>query len=240
MGAVPSSVPKAVPTAVAPSSGNSVLVNSKAQRGPYKPMSGSSHVPAVPRSDQPDPLMATQPGYGGTGTAGRPLNNGSGAPSVPAQTTALFRRGPIDQHYLSEAEASNPYAVNRPAAPGLFTWVKTYVNGIFLGRQNVDTAGWQTRQAQQRTSYMRITPPAHGGGYAPETYVPRQLPQSDATYKYNPITGNDQPGVHILNRTTYGAGQTAGGVGGNQYTPAPGPPDTAAVQPQGGGMPTWG
>lgn len=242
MGAVPSAVPKAVPASVASST---VPVNSKAQRGPYRPMTGKSVVPAVPRTDPPDPEMATQPAYGTTGASGRPPASGSaGAPSVPVDGF-LFKRGPADAHYLVADEGGrDPYArVNNPPTRGMLTWVKAYVNGIWQGKQNVDSAGWQQRAPQQRTSWMRITPPPHGGGYAPETYDPRQLPQADNTYKFNPVLGNDQPGPRILNRTTYGAGQTAGGQGGNTYTPSPGPPDTtstASQPPQGGGMPVWG
>jgi hypothetical protein len=235
-------VPKSVPTAVAPSAGNSVKINERPQRGPYKPMSGSSYVPYVPGGEGSQDVRP-QPGYGGAGSSGSGPDTGTGAPSVPAMGGALFTPGPIDAHYQSQVQAANPYAVNRPRAPGLFTFVKAYANGIFLGKQNVGSTGWQTRQQQQRTSYMRITPPAHGAGYAPETFTPRQLPQRGQTYQYNPVTGNDQPGPGILNRTTYGAGQTAGGVGGNQYTPSPGPPATtstagAAANPS--GMPVWG
>lgn len=115
-------------------------------------------------------------------------------------------------------------------------------------------AGWKERHPQQRTSVMRNTLPPHGAGYAPETAVPHQLPQSPNTYKYNPqigtqaygsghvIAGGYQHG-RVLNSDTYGAGQTAGGIGGNQYTPAQGPPDTTSTAGNPGpasGMPTWG
>jgi hypothetical protein len=124
----------------------------------------------------------------------------------------------------------------------MFTWVKDYVNGIFLGKQNVDNAGWQTREAQQRTSVMRITPPPIANGYSPEWYLPKQMPQQPNTYKIIKSTGNDPYGTGVLNNDTFGAGQTAGGIGGNNYTPSVGQnPPTSAVQPSGGtGMPTWG
>jgi len=234
-------VPKSVPTAVAPSAGNSVAVNQKAQRGPYKPMAGSSYVPYVPGNDTPEDV-APQPGYGGAGSAGGPPAGGAGAPSVPALGGVLFTPGPIDAHYQSTVQAANPYKrVNSPRTRGMLTIVKAYANHVFNGRQNVSATGWQQNSPQQRTSWMRITPPAHGAGYAPETFTPRQLPQSDASYKFNPVTGHGDPGT--LNSSTFGAGQTAGGIGGNQYTPSPGPPQTtstagAAANPS--GMPTWG
>jgi hypothetical protein len=124
----------------------------------------------------------------------------------------------------------------------MFTWVKDYVNGIFLGKQNVDNAGWQTRQAQQRTSVMRITPPAHGDGYSPQTYLPRQMPQQPNTYKIIKSTGTQPYGTGVLNSDTFGAGQTAGGIGGAAYTPSVGQnPASYAVQPgTASAMPTWG
>jgi hypothetical protein len=156
---------------------------------------------------------------------------------------ALFRKGPADPHYLSEDEGDkNPYKkVNNPKTNGMLTFIKTYANGIFQGKQNVDNAGWQERGAQQRTSVMRVTTPPHGDGYAPETYVPNQMPQQARTQKFLPTTGPGDPGT--LNSSTYGAGQTAGGIGGNQYTPQPGPPETnstADTTTNPSGMPSWG
>jgi hypothetical protein len=165
-----------------------------------------------------------------------------GAPSVPLDGS-FWRRGPIDSHYQSEYDPYNPYGkVNNPPTRGMFTWVKDYVNGIFLGKQNVDNAGWQTREAQQRTSVMRITPPPIANGYSPEWYLPKQMPQQPNTYKIIKSTGNDPYGTGVLNNDTFGAGQTAGGIGGNSYTPSVGQnPPSNAVQPSGGtGMPTWG
>jgi hypothetical protein len=242
MSAVPKSVPSSVPSAV-PSASNSVPVNKQAQRGPYQPMTGSAVVPVVPRSDAPDPEMAQQPGYGTIGKTGATLQSGAtGAPSVPAQPTALWKPGPIDVHYQDQNQGGkNPYKVNRPKAKGLFTWVQNYANHIGLGSQNTDNAGWRQNGAQQRTSVMRVTPPAHGDGYAPQSYVPNQLPQQPNTYRFNPVIGNNDPGT--LNSSTFGAGQTAGGIGGNQYTPSPGPPETnstAQNASQDAGMPTWG
>jgi hypothetical protein len=240
-------VPQSVPSAVAPSAGNSVKINQRPQRGPHKPMTGKSYVPAVPANADPEDA-GLQPGYGGAGSAGGPPDTGQGAPSVPGMGGVLFTPGPLDVHYQSEVEAYNPYAVNRPAAPGLFTWVKGYLNHIGLGVQNTDTTGFRQTGAQQRTSWMRITPPAHGSGFAPATSTPRQLPQRANTSKYLPSTGTTRPGPVrgqgiVLNSSTFGAGQTAGGIGGNQYTPTPGPPETtstAGLVQNPGGMPVWG
>jgi hypothetical protein len=247
VGAVAPAVTSAVPSAV-PTASNTVVINGTPQRGPHKPMTGHSVVPYVPRTEEPRAdEMAWQPSYATIGTTGRTLESGSpGAPSLPVDGF-LFRRGPADPHYLVQAEGRNPYGkVNNPPTRGMLTWVKAYLNHVFNGKQNVDNAGWQQNSPQQRTSYMRITPPPHGAGYAPETAVPHQLPQQPNTYRFNPVLGTDAPGVvpgqaHILNRSTYGAGQTAGGVGGSNYTPPPGPPDTTPVaSPQASGMPTWG
>jgi hypothetical protein len=243
MGAVQQAIPSAVPSAVARA--GSVPVNGKAQRQPRIPMSGKSSVPYVPGGD---PAAGTpwQPSFATSGGTGAALAEGSaGAPSVPADGV-LFKRGPIDAHYLVPS-GQNPYArVNSPPTRGLFTWVKSFANHVFNGKQNVDNAGWQQSSPQQRTSYMRITPPALGGGYAPETYVPRQMPQQPNTYRFNPTTGNSAAGpvrgqALVLNSATYGAGQTAGGIGGSGYTEPVPPPDTVPVTPAGGGgMPVWG
>jgi len=242
-------VPPAVPSAISRASG-SAPVSTTAQRGPYQPVTGKSVVPEVPRTEQPgEAEMAWQPSYATAGTTGRTLESGSaGAPSVPVDGF-LFKRGPVDPHYTAQSGPS-PYArVNAPQPPRPLGIIKSFINGIFQGRQNVDEAGWQQRAPQQRTSYMRVTAlPSGEGGYAPETYVPRQLPQQPYTQRFLPVLGSSQPGVVpgqgiVLNRATFGAGQTAGGIGGNQYTPAPGPPDTTSTagQPQqASGMPTWG
>lgn len=243
MGAVTQAIPSAVPSAVARA--GSVAVNGKAQRQPYTPMSGKSVVPMVPGGEA-DAETPWQPSYATTGTTGKTLDEGSpGAPSVPVDGL-LFKRGPIDAHYQVPS-GQNPYAkVNNPPTRGMLTWVKAFANHVFQGKQNVDNAGWQQAAPQQRTSYMRITPPPHGAGYAPETATPRQQPQQPNTYRYNPTTGNSPPGVVpgqsiILNSSTYGAGQTAGGIGGNSYAIPVAPPATAPVAPQGdSGMPTWG
>lgn len=242
MGAVPQAVTSAVPSAV-PSASNTVAVNSTAQRGPHQPMTGSSVVPFVPSTEEPGGEMAWQPAYATAGATGQTLIDGStGAPSVPVDGF-LFRRGPIDPHYMVPSDR-NPYKrVNSPPTRGLLTFIKAYANHVWQGKQNVDSAGWQQPAPQQRTSYMRFLPPPHGAGYAPETATPHQLPQQPRTYKYGPVLGTDAPGLRILNSSTYGAGQTAGGIGGNQYTPTPGPPDTtstAGQAAQSSGMPTWG
>lgn len=234
---------RAVPSAVVPSALNSVDVLTEPQLGPYSPMTGKSRVPFVPNTVDPADAPPS-PGFGGLGTQGSQRNSGgAGAPSVPGMNGVLFTPGTIDQHYMSEAEGYNPVAkVNNPPTRGMLTWVKDYINGIATS-QDTDTAGWKARHPQQRTSHMRITPPAHGIGYAPEIFEPRQMPQGDNTYKYPPAIGTDVPGSGVLNSSTFGAGQTAGGVGGSQYTPSPGPPptfSTAAGDSPAAGMPTWG
>jgi hypothetical protein len=240
-----SSVSKAVPSAVAPSYENSVPVLTEAQLGPYEPMTGSSINPVVPRTEKDgDGEYHPQPGYGGVGDTDGQFNAGSeGAPSVPGMNGVLFTSGPIDSHYVSEAEERNPYAkVNNPPTRGMFTWVKDYLNHIAYGQVTTET-GFKISGPQQRTSHMRITTPPHGGGYAPETYVPRQLPQRPNTAKFLPATGTQGRGTGVLNSETLGAGQTAGGIGGNQYTPTPGPPSTnstAAASQSVNVMPTWG
>ena len=243
MGAVAQKITSAVPSAV--TKGNSVPVNQTAQRGPYEPMTGSSYVPYVP-GNEVDEETPWQPAYATVGKTGQTLTAGStGAPSVPGMNGALFTPGAIDPHYTVPS-AFNPYAkVNTHATRGMLTWVKAYANHVFNGKQNVSNTGWQQNSAQQRTSYMRITPPPHGAGYAPATSTPKQMPQQDRTYRFNPTTGNDLPGPrrgqgNVLNSTTYGAGQTAGGIGGSQYAPTPSGPDTVPVTSTSTSMPTWG
>jgi hypothetical protein len=240
-----SSVPKAVPSSVAASTSNSVDILTEPQLGPYRPMTGSSIVPVVPRTDTGNPAdINPQPKYGHAIDVGGQFEGGSaGAPSLPTDGY-LFKKGPIDPHYVSQAEVRNPYAkVNNPPTRGMFTWVKEYLNHIAQSPQNVDPNGFRNSPPQQRTSVMRITPPNHGAGYAPETFTPRQLPQSDNTYKYNPAIGTQAYGTGVLNSDTFGAGQTAGGIGGNQYTPTIGPPvttSTADAPPVAYSMPVWG
>lgn len=231
----------AVPSAVAPSAKNSVPVLTEAQLGPYQPMAGDQEVPQVgTHSDGDEPA---QPGYGGYSGQGAPPDTGTGAPSVP-DVALIYKAPPIDSHYLSEFEAKNPYSkVNNPPTRGMFTWVKTYLNHVFNGTQTVNEAGWQQNSPQQRNSVMRITPPPRGMGYDPETAAPVQLPQQPNTQKFLPATGTDPYGSGVLNSDTFGAGQTAGGVGGNTYTPSPGPPPTtqsSGYAAQDAGMPTWG
>lgn len=236
------SLKKSVPSAVAPSTGNSVPVLTEPVLGPYEPMKGSARVPEVPVHDQ-EGMPRAQPGFGGFGGNATQLGAGNtGAPSVPVDGF-LFKPGPIDVHYQNETQASNPYAkVNNPPTRGMFTWVKAFVNHIATS-QDVDNTGFRARHPQQRTSYMRAALPPHGAGYAPETFIPRQLPQHPNTYKFNPATGTGPFGAGVLNSSTLGAGQTAGGIGGNQYTPTPGPPattSTAGNVNDTSGMPTWG
>lgn len=236
---VPRSVPQSVPSSAA---GGNVEILTGAQLGPYRPMHGSTIAPAVPQVGDPSDAPP-QPGYGGSSGVSSQFNAGSsGAPSVPTRGF-LFIRQPIDSHYTSEAEGRNPYyKVNNPGTRGMFTFIKKYANHISLGTQNRTADGFKVSGPQQRTSVMRVTPPPHGGGFAPETSAPVQLPQRGNTYRYNPQTGSQPYGTGVLNSDTFGAGQTAGGVGGNQYTPAPGPPPTNSVtSPQdASGMPVWG
>lgn len=240
MGAVPKKTPSAVPSALDPA--NSLPINSTAQAGPYEPMTGSSNVPYVP-GGQGDEETPAQPSYATTGKIGQTLQDGStGAPSVPEQTGALWTQGPIDPHYTVPSDR-NVYAnVNNPPTRGRYTWIKAFANHVFNGKQDVDNAGWQQNSPQQRTSYIRMLLPPRGNGYSPESYVPNQLPQQPRTQQFLPTIGTDAPGVNILNSSTYGAGQTAGGIGGNSYTPPASPPSTNPVAPPQGdsGMPTWG
>lgn len=252
------SIPKAIPSAVAPStSSNNVDILTRPQLGPYKPMSGNAVIASVPRTEeegepraQPHwvspPESATSIGYGN-----------EGAPSVPPAefSGGFYPNEPIDAHYRSQVQVKDPYAkVNNPPTRGMFTWVKAYLNHIARTVQEVDPNGFRISPPQQRTSVMRVTPPPHGAGFAPETFIPRQLPQHANTAKFQPAIGSQAYGVTfvnggtgsakgVLNRDTFGAGQTAGGIGGNQYTPAPGPPptvSTAGTADNPSGMPTWG
>lgn len=257
-------VPKAVPSSVAPSAKNSVSYLTGPQAGPLNATVGTAHAPKVPSPEDapvndghvtPNPVMGNK--ACGTGTERE--SGSSGAPTVPDMNGVLFRKGPVDSHYQNEFQGGvDPYSkVNNPPTNGMFTFVKAYINGIFTS-QDTDNAGWNVRHPQQRTSWMRVTPPPHAdpAGYAPEIYEPKQQPQTPNTYKYNPQLGTQgygsgvaRPGGggyqlgRVLNSDTYGAGQTAGGIGGNQYTPQPGPPDTTSTAGRtesGSGMPTWG
>jgi hypothetical protein len=241
------SPPKAVPSAVPFSTGNdNVPVLTEPQKGPYNAPTGKAEIPVVPRSDdQTEKTLPAQPMYGTAVSRGGPPDNGLGAPSVPNMNGVLFTSGPIDEHYSSESQAFNPYGkVNNPATRGMFTFVKNFQNHYRRSQDKTNTGFENTPDwNQQRTSVMRVTPPPHGIGYAPETAVPHQLPQQENTYKYPPTTGTDQYGSGVLNSDTFGAGQTAGGIGGNNYTPQPGPPSTnsiTAVQQNPSGMPVWG
>lgn len=251
------SVPKAVPSAVAPTAQNSVNYLTGPQAGPLNASTNNSYAPKVPGGPTekvtPNPTMGSAPC-----TTGMERESGSsGAPTVPDMNGVLFRKGPVDSHYQSEFQGdTDPYhKVNNPPTRGMFTFVKGYINGIFTS-QDKDNAGWHVRHPQQRTSWMRVTPPPHGAGYAPEIYEPKQQPQNPNTYKYMPSTGTQPYGSgtprptgggyqhgRVLNSDTFGAGQTAGGIGGNQYTPTPGPPETnstAGNYTDNTGMPSWG
>ena len=157
----------------------------------------------------------------------------------------LFRKSPADAHYTDTREVNDPYdKVNNPAPRGRYTWIKTFINGIGLGTQNRENTGWNIRQPQQRTSVWRPLMPGHAAGFAPQTFTPRQLPQTPRWNRDIPIIGTDPYGTGVLNADTFGAGQTAGGIGGSRYTPPPGPPETISTADQGisnsSGMPSWG
>jgi hypothetical protein len=237
-------VNKAIPSAVAPSTGDTVRILTEPQLGPYTPMSGSSFVPPVPNVADPDEA-SPQPGYGyALGDGGQPSSGSAGAPKVPALGGALFRSPEIDPHYQVPSGADPYTKVNNPPTRGVYSWIKDYVNGIGLGQQDKTGTGFNNRAPQQRQSHMRPALPPHGIGFAPETFTPHQNPQQPNTYGYPPSTGTQAYGTGVLNSDTYGAGQTAGGVGGSNYTPTPGPPVTTSTASQdianGRGMPTWG
>lgn len=236
------SIPKAVPSAVHPSASYPVDINDEPQRGPYQPMTGSSVNPEVPRTEV-EGSPASQPFYSGGGGSDVYAEGGSsGAPTVPVDGF-LFKARPVDSHYMSELEERNPYhKVNSPPTRGMWTRIQNFVNGIATS-QDVDNAGWKQRHPQQRTSVMRNLLPPHGMGYNPQSFAPFQQPQQVNIDKINPRPiGTDAYGTGVLNADRLGAGQTAGGIGGSNYTPVPGPPVTNAVtNPQDtSGMPTWG
>ena len=235
-------IPKAVPSAVAPSGVNPVQVDKVPQREPYQPMKGSSVNPKVPRTEV-EGEISPQPHFTGGGDTALNFESGSrGAPSVPVDGF-LFHAGSIDSHYLTEFESANPYRkVNNPPTRGMWTRIQVFLNGIATS-QDTDTTGFKARHPQQRTSVMRNALPPHGIGYAPETYTPRQLPQIARVNRIDPRPlGTDRYGTGVLNTDTYGAGQTAGGIGGNSYTPSPGPPPVNSVTNPAdtSGMPSWG
>jgi hypothetical protein len=216
--------------------------------GPYNPTHPRNSVnPKVGRTEiEGTPLG--NPVFGGYRTRGKPRASGSaGAPSVPVDGY-LFTAPPIDPHYLNENQGSrNPYRkINNPATRGMWTRIQTFANNAAHTVQDVDNAGWRVRPGQQRTSYMRNALPPTGIGYAPEMAAPRRLSQRIPVYKYPPALGTQPYGTGVLNSDTFGAGQTYGGQGGNNYSPQPGPPETTSTASQSSGvsgwgqMPTWG
>ena len=243
-------LPKAVPSSVAPSAQKSVKVLTKAQLGPHSPMTGKAIIPVVPVPEgapNPDDLKS-QPGFGGGVTGGTYFTAGStGAPTLPELGGTQFKSPPIDAHYVSEAEIRSSYAkVNNPPTRGR-AWsqrIQSFLNHIAQSSQEVDPNGFRTMPPQQRTSVMRNTLPPRADGFSPETFIPKLMPQSPNTYKYMPVTGTQAYGTGVLNSDQFGAGQTAGGIGGNQYTPTPGPPETTSTADNtslgASGMPTWG
>jgi|SRR5215469_15573011 len=240
-----SSVPKSVPTAVAPSTGNSVQVLTEPNRQAFIASQGGVMNPVVPKTPA-EGIPDAQPGYGNAYGQGSVNYSGAeGAPSVPEMNGVLFRKSPADPQYLSESEGNNPPydKVNNPKPQGRFNWFKTFQNYIGLGVQNRENTGWNVRAEQQRTSVWRPLMPQHGPGYEVYWFVPRQLPQSPRWNRDIPVIGTDPYGSGVLNSDTFGAGQTAGGIGGNRYTPPPGPPpttSTAGQASQPSGMPSWG
>jgi len=264
-----SSVPKAIPTSVAPSTGNTVPVSTDPTRLARVTAQGGTQNPVIPKTEtEGNPLP--QPGYGevfGKGAISYSGDSGDTAPSVPGMNGVLFRKSPADPHYMSEnagnlgpdmVNQGNPSAydkVNNPDVQGRFNWFKTFANNIGLGVQNRDNAGWNVRAPQQRTSVWRPLMPQHGPGFGAFWYVPKQLPQTPRWNRDIPIIGTDaygdpmpssrfdSYGKGVLNSNTFGAGQTAGGIGGNRFTPPPGPPDTTSTADQASnpsGMPSWG
>jgi hypothetical protein len=236
------SVPKSVASAVPPAASTTVTVLDKPQLSSYAAQTApNSQVPYVPGNEGFSPqAIASQPVYGqAAANAMIPDGGGHGSPTVPAEGF-LFRRGPADAHYMSEREPVSPYAkVNNPPTRGMGTRIQPFQNHTAQS-QNTDNAGWKQSGMQQRTSVMRNTLPPDGMGYAPQTYQPGQLPQRANVQRFLPVTGSDPYGSGVL--ATGGAGQTAGGIGGAQYTAAPGPPATspATGTGTGTGMPVWG
>jgi hypothetical protein len=235
------SVPKSVPSSVANSAANSVAILTRPQLGPYQPMSGSSINPVVPKTEvegepSPQPHFQAQSGKAAIDY------QGSSAPSVP-RDGFLFRAPPIDEHYRSEIQPhGNPNGtVGRPGTLGWWTRIQQFQNNIGLGVQNREATGWNNRAPQQRTSVMRNALPPHGQ-FGTQTFQPTPQPQAARFNRITPSIGTDPYGSGVLNADTFGAGQTAGGIGGNQYTPAPGPPTqtSTAGSVVNDSMPVWG
>ena len=235
------SITPAVPSAVEPSADNSVKVLRAAQLGPYQPQSGSSINPKVPNSNDPNAEIPAQPHFsGGWGqTVQCQLTGSEGAPSVPTDGF-LFRKGPIDQHYMSEVETKNPYGtVGRPGTVGWWTRVQSFANHTAMS-QNTTNTGFKINGPQQRTSVMLNALPPEGE-FGTQTFIPTQQPQAVRYNRIRPSVGSDPYGSGVLNADSYGAGQTYGGIGGNQYTPPSGPPVTNSIDtPAASAEPTWG
>jgi hypothetical protein len=234
-------IPKAVASSTINSTDNSVQVLTEAQLGPYQPMTGSSINPQVPRTEV-EGEVAPQPYFTGGSSQGRPsfLAGSQGAPSVPTDGF-LFRAGPIDPHYQVEAETRNPYAtVGRPGTYGWFTRLQDFQNHTGLGVQNTTETGFRNLGVQQRTSHMRNAMPPIGA-FGVNTFTPRPQPQAVRFNRIRPTVGTDAYGTGVLNSDTFGAGQTAGGIGGSNYTPNPGPPATNSITaPPASPEATWG
>jgi hypothetical protein len=208
-------------------------------------MTGSQVLPVVPKTPV-DGIPAPNPSMGGYRTHGMPRQSGNpGSPTVPVDGY-LFKQGPIDLHYQVENQGDrNPTRkINNPQTRGMWTRLQMFANHIAYN-QNTDTTGFKQSGPQQRTSVMRNALPPRANGYNPEWFTPHQNPQATRFNRIVPTVGTDPYGSGVLNTDTFGAGQTAGGVGGNYYTPTPGPPNSqsTAIGPTGDGgssMPTWG
>lgn len=236
-----SSIKSAVPNSLPRSTDNSVEVLTAAQLGPYQPATGSSINPKVPQTPV-DGEIAPQPYFTGGNSAVRPafVAGSAGAPSVPTDGF-LFRAPVIDPHYQMPAETCNPYAkVNALHTVGWQTRVQQFQNHIGLGTQNTTETGFRNLGQQQRTSYMRNAMPPIGN-FGVQTFDPRPQPQAVRYNRIRPSIGTDAYGSGVLNSDTFGAGQTAGGIGGSNYTPNPGPPATNSITtPPVTGEATWG
>ena len=202
-------------------------------------MSGSAIVPVVGKTEvEGEP--APQPHFHGNAGRAAVSNSGSAAPSVPTEGF-LFRARPIDEHYQSEMQPKgNPYkTVGRPGTLGWWTRVQQFANGIATS-QDVDNVGFKVRHPQQRTSVMRNQLPPKGE-FGTQTYIPTPSPQAVRYNRIVPVTGTDQYGTGVLNSDTFGAGQTAGGIGGSNYTtPAAAPVQTQVTPAMNSDMPVWG
>lgn len=230
------SIPKAVPSSVAFSADNSVKINDTALRGPYQPATGHGIAPKVTRPEVQGEITP-QPYFTGGNSAVKtmPQSGNPGAPSVPTDGF-LFRSPPIDIHYVEGVETHNPYSkVNALHTVGWYTPVYPHQNHTAENQHTTET-GFKVNGMQQRTSYWRVALPPIGN-FGIQTFTPRPQPQAARYNRIRPSIGSVPYGTRdarryttgVLNRDTFGAGQTYGGQGGSNYTPAVGPPDTNPI-----------